>query len=243
MKIAICDDDPGILDEVSLCINKYSDLYNTEMFDVSCFTSVPELINAVENRVCFDLFLLDVYIGEDLGTDLAKELRKKGMDVPIIFLTSSLEHAPQSFETGTLRYLLKPMDTEKFFEAMSAAIELIGRKEEKIILLNSNDGTEKVNVKRILYSESHGHYQYVNLYDGEQLKVRMKVAELYGLLNSCGGFVCVGRAYIVNLRNVKKISTSEVLLYQNHRIPIPRGKFVGIKDAFWDFQYEGQENF
>jgi DNA-binding LytR/AlgR family response regulator len=56
-----------------------------------------------------------------------------------------------------------------------------------------------------------------------------------------GGFVRVGSAYIINLLNVKNVSTSEVHLYNNITIPIPRGKHTEIKKAFWDFQCEGQE--
>ena len=40
----------------------------------------------------------------------------------IIFLTTSIEHAPESFETGTLRYLLKPLSVDKFYEAMDVAL-------------------------------------------------------------------------------------------------------------------------
>lgn len=65
--------------------------------------------------------MLDVYIGDAIGTGLAKTLRKKGIEHPIIFLTSSIEHAPQSFKTGTLRYLLKPLDFQKLHEALDAA--------------------------------------------------------------------------------------------------------------------------
>ena len=55
-------------------------------------------------------------------------------------------------------------------------------------------------------------------------------------------FVRVGSAYIVNLRNIKNVSNSEVYLYNNIIIPIPRGKHTEIKKAFWDYQYEGQED-
>ena len=69
----------------------------------------------------------------------------------------------------------------------------------------------------------------------------MTVAELYGILIKHDGFVRVGSAYIVNLRNIKNVSNTEVRLYNNISIPIPRGKHTEIKKAFWDFQYDGQE--
>ena len=66
-----------------------------------------------------------------------------------------------------------------------------------------------------------GNYQYVTLKDGNELRVRMTVSELYEILVKNGGFVRVGSAYIINLRNIKNVSTSEVHLYNDISIPIP----------------------
>ena len=190
----------------------------------------------------FDVFLLDVYIGDEMGTALAKDIRKRGIESPILFLTTSIEHAPESFETGTLRYLIKPLNPQRFFEAMDAAFVQVEKLGKRRIKLKTENGIESVNASRILYSESHAHYQYVTLEDGKQLRVRMTVAELFAMLIKHGGFVRVGSAYIVNLRNIRSVSASEVHLYNNITIPIPRGKHTELKKAFWDFQYDGQED-
>ena len=86
------------------------------------------------------------------------------------------------------------------------------------------------------------HYQYVFLKDGKQLKVRMTVADLYNIFEKQDGFIRVGSAYVINLRNIKTVTTKEVLLYNGFKVPIPRGKSAEIKNAFWDYQYEGQES-
>jgi DNA-binding LytR/AlgR family response regulator len=64
----------------------------------------------------------------------------------------------------------------------------------------------------------------------------MTVAGLYGIFEKYCGFIRVGSAYIVNLRNVKKVSTNEIQMYPNITVPIPRGKHTEIKSAFWSFQ-------
>ena len=69
----------------------------------------------------------------------------------------------------------------------------------------------------------------------------MTVTELHNILAQNSGFIRVGSAYIINLRCVRNITSSEVHLYHGMVIPIPRGKANEIKKAFWDFQYEGQE--
>ena len=74
------------------------------------------------------------------------------------------------------------------------------------------------------------------LMDGRQLKIRMTVSDLYAILAGSEGFIRIGSAYIINLRHVKNVSRTEVCLYNDVSIQIPRGKHAEIKDAFWNFQ-------
>ena len=238
IRIALCDDEKKILDEVSGYIGNYTEKKGFKELEVFCFESATSLIGALEEGRSFDIFILDVYIGEDLGTALARDIRKLGIESPIIFATTSIEHAPQSFEMGTLRYLIKPINPAKFYEAMDVALENAEKIGQRLIKLKTENGVESINASHILYSEAHAHYQYVTLNGGKQLRVRMTVTELYTLLAQNGGFIRVGSAYIINLRNVKNVSTTQVLMYNNIAIPIPRGKHNEIKKAFWDFQCE-----
>ena len=106
IKIALCDDEAKILDEVSSYINKYAEKKNNQTLEVFPFDSARSLKHALDDDKSFDIFVLDVYIGKEMGTALAKNIRRRGIDSPIIFLTTSIEHAPQGYETGTLRYLI-----------------------------------------------------------------------------------------------------------------------------------------
>ena len=241
IKIALCDDEAKILDEVSSYINKYAEKKSNQRIEISRFDSAKALDFALDES-SFDIFVLDVYIGEEIGTALARSIRKRGIESPIIFLTTSVEHAPESFETATLRYLIKPLDPQKLYEAMDVALIQVERTRARFIKFKTENGVERINASLILYSEAHAHYQYITLEDGKQLRVRMTVAELFAMLMKNGGFVRVGSAYIVNLRNIRNVSTSEVHLYNNITIPIPRGKHTEIKKAFWDFQCDGEES-
>ena len=238
VRIALCDDEVKILDEVVSYINKYEEKKSNQGLEVFSFDSVKSLVNALDDAKDFDIFVLDVYIGDEMGTALAKEIRKRGIESPIIFLTTSIEHAPQSFETGTLRYLIKPLNPTKFYEALDVALLNAEKLGQRLIKLKTENGMESINASHIMCSEAHDHYQYVTLYSGEEIKVRLTVTELFMILSKHGGFIRVGGSYIINLTHVKNVTRSDVLLYNNINIPIPRGKYTEIKNAFWDYQYE-----
>ena len=243
IRIALCDDEQKILDEVSQYIRKYAEKKSDQTLEIVAFDSARALKNAMDEEKTFDIFILDIYIGADMGTALAKDIRKRGIENPIVFLTTSVEHAPQGYETGTLRYLIKPLDPEKFYEAMDAAIQQTEKILERLIRVKTENGIESINANHIMYCEAHDHYQYITMNDGGVLKVRRTVSELYATLAKNGGFARLGSAYIINLRNIKNLSSSKVLLYNNVTIPIPRGKYAELKKAFWDYQCEGLEGF
>ena len=242
IRIALCDDDKKILDEVVLYIKKYEENNQNLNIEVFSFDSVKSLKNKLDDNNSFDIFILDIYIGDELGTEFAKDIRRRGIENPIIFLTTSIEHAPEGYELGTLRYLLKPINVRKFNEAIDVAIQQAEKLVERLIKLKTENGVESINASQIMYSEAYGHYQYLILENGQQLRVRITVTGLYEILIKSGGFIRVGSAYIINLRNMKNVSTSQVHLYNDITIPIPRGKHTEIKNAFWNFQCEGWEN-
>lgn len=241
IKIALCDDEEWIMEEVSSYIHQYAEKKCNQPLEILRYSSAKSLTFALE-EISFDIFILDVYIGDEMGTSLAKTIRKRGIENPIIFLTTSIEHAPESFETNAMRYLIKPVNPQKLYEALDAATAFAEKLGQRLIKLKTENGIERINANRILSSEAHDHYQHVILDDGRQIKVRMTVAELYATLMRNDGFVRVGSAYIVNLRNIKNVGTHEVHLYNDISIPIPRGKHTALKKAFWDYQYEGQED-
>ena len=242
IQIAICDDEKEILDEVSGYIKNYAEKKSDLDVEVFRFDSARALISTLEDGKSFDVFVLDVYIGDEMGTTLARDIRKLGIESPIIFATTSVEHAPQSYETGTLRYLIKPINPRKFDEALDAALLQVERSRDRYLKFKTENGVASVNANNIMYSEAHDHYQYVRKDDGEEIKVRMTVTELFTILSKYGGFVRIGSAYIVNLRHVKNVTPTNVCLYSNITIQIPRGKFTEIKNTFWNFQCEGQED-
>lgn len=242
IRIAICDDEKNILDEVEGYIKNYAEKENIADIEIFRFDSARSLLSALEDGKTFDIFVLDVYIGDEMGTALAGDIRKFGIESPIIFATTSLEHAPQSYETGTLRYLIKPINPGKFYEAMGVALVYARKMSEHFLKFKTENGVASVNANHIMYSEAHDHYQYIRKDDGEKIKVRMTVTELLTMLSKYGGFVRIGSAYIINLRHVKNVTPTNVCLYSNINIQIPRGKFTEIKNTFWNFQCEGQED-
>ena len=70
IRIAICDDENKILDEVSGYIAYYAEKKGKEL-EALRFDSARSLIGALEDGRSFDIFILDVYIGDEYEDVLA----------------------------------------------------------------------------------------------------------------------------------------------------------------------------
>lgn len=92
-KIAIIDDDPDIVESISLILS-------SEGYQVCSATSVEDGFKLIENEKP-DLILLDVMMQEpDDGFYLAAKIRKQGITTPIFLLTSVSKASGLEFSVG-----------------------------------------------------------------------------------------------------------------------------------------------
>ena len=107
LKIAICDDEKEFRDAAEKMLNLY--MADTEVqCEIDVFVVSSELIDATEKGTIYDIYLLDIYMPGVTGMSIATELRSRGVKSPIIFLTSSTDHALEAFGVDATHYLLKP---------------------------------------------------------------------------------------------------------------------------------------
>lgn len=175
-----------------------------------------------------DLVFLDVQMPEMTGLEVVREV---GVDqIPVtIFVTAYDEYAIDAFDAHALDYLLKPIDEERFAEALDRARTQIQQAEADALgdqlrgLLRQYADTEAqeadecierftirsrnriyfVEAEEVQWIESEG--DYVALHDGEETHlVRKTMKELEERLDP-NRFVRVHRSYIVNTEYVEEL--------------------------------------
>ena len=61
-----------------------------------------------------DTFLLDIFMPELNGIDIARELKNMGAEGKIIFITGGNDYITEAFEIHAFSYIQKPVEYEKF---------------------------------------------------------------------------------------------------------------------------------
>ena len=233
LKIAVCDDEQLYLDKARAMLEQYAAAHDMEI-SVEAFSTPSVLLDSIEAGDRHAIYPLDIYMPGVSGMSVATELRSKGVRSPIIFLTSSTEHAVEAFGVDATHYLLKPYTKQNFFAAMDKAMQSISTHAEESIVLKIGGEYQNVLVDHILYCESANNYQRLWMKDGTELLVRMTASELYDMLVGFDIFYRCGRAYILNLNHVKKVTANSAVLKTDMELPLPHSAVAGLRSAFFD---------
>ena len=115
--VYLVDDEPAVLKSLSR-------LLRSEGFTVAAFGSPAELLEQLDPaaRGCF---VLDLAMPGLDGLALQNALFARGSELPILFLTGrgDIQKSVAAMKSGALDFLTKPVDDERLFEAVRAALE------------------------------------------------------------------------------------------------------------------------
>ena len=234
IKIAICDDECKFLDSAEEMLKQYlSD--NGISAQAELFRIPMELIDAIEKGIRYDIYLLDIYMPGISGMSIATELRSRDIKSPIIFLTSSTDHALEAFGVNATHYLLKPYTKTNFYVGMDKAMQSITSHRDDSIVLKVDNEYRSISVSNILYCEAEDKYQRLYLKNGERLLVRITGTELYKQLSAFDCFYRCGRAHIVNLNHIRKVGQDGAAFKDGVQLLLPRSVLAGLRKAFFDY--------
>lgn len=242
IKVAICDDDLSVLNEISILIDKYRVKRNQEIVYAG-FQSPLELLAEVEKGLRMDILFLDVLMPGENGIDVAKEIRQYDTNVKIIFLTSSSEFAVQSYTVNAYFYQLKPIWEESFFRLMDSAISECEKKQQFCLILKCKNGITRINLDKLKYCEVMGRTLLFHMEDGQILERIGSLEELSVQLNQYDNFLRPHRSFLVNMEFVQNISCKIITMDDRVEIPIPHGKYSEVKDRYLEYAFSRKQVF
>lgn len=240
IKIGFCDDDASVLDQLQTLLDQYRGERGLEI-DCVPFRSPLDLLADIERGTQFDILILDVLMPGENGIDTADEIRNYDRSVKIIFLTSSTEHAVDSYRVGAYYYQLKPICGEHLFRLLDTALEDCEKERGRSLILRCKSGITQVRLKQLEYCEVIHRDLLLYLTNGTVLESTGSLDELYRQLAPFGGFLRPHRSYIINLDYVQTLSARSIILSSQAEIPLPRGKHNEVKDAFLAHAFQNRQ--
>jgi DNA-binding LytR/AlgR family response regulator len=226
-----------LLEDIDIERERFAAMLIRQGASVRAFSSAVELI---ENYAAEPLWpngaILDIILdGQDLsGIDAARQLRERGFTGPVVFLSSSDEFGPETYEVEASGYLRKPATEDKAASAlavMARAINSAKARDSADLLVETRSSARRILFRDIIYLESVHNMIEIHLASGEVAPVRGTIGGFAETLLKDARFAQSHRAFIVNLDYVASMTPSEAVMLDGSKVFIAKGN-TQFKVAF-----------
>ncbi len=234
IKCIAIDDEPLALKKLVTYIKK-----------VPYLELVAECRSAIEAQQVIDqqqveAVFLDINMPDLNGLDFAKSLEKDQRHGPVmVFTTAYSEYAIEGYKANAVGYLLKPYGFDEFEAAaqkvrdiyevrQQAFSEVTVGDEDDAIFVKSDYKIVRINISSIRYIEAMSEYLRIACDDRERpviVLLSMKKIEEHLPAST---FMRIHRSFIINLKKIREIKKSHVILDDETSLPIGDN----YKDAF-----------
>ncbi len=224
-RIAICDDSQLDTDFVRGLLQQWAALRDVAV-EAVCFSSAESFLFHYAEDKAFDILLLDIEMSGMDGVSLAKQVRKENETVQIVFITGYSDYIAEGYEVAALHYLMKPLDREKLFSVLDRALEKQAQNER---FLNLELSGEMVRIPQYEIRYLDVCKNYVTIHSKTDYTVKSSLGKFEDVLDD--RFFRVGRGLILNLRCVRRVTRSEVVLDNGTVLALPRGSYDALNRA------------
>lgn len=244
LKIGICDDDSIELENCKKIVYKFISLKQREqLITVNAFTDGYNLLCFTKRNYEFDVLILDILMPGMSGIELAKEIRQTHKDCKIIFITSSLEFAIDSYKVNAFYYLLKPFSEAELKSLLNKALDEMTEEKSNSIMVKEKGRLTRLQFHNIEYVESMQHTILFHLYNDEIISCYGTLNEFSGILLSDKRFIKCHKSFIVNMNYVISISNKNFILKNKTLVPISKQVYQEVKNAYIDYFFKDQKGF
>ena len=226
MKIAICDIDKIFLSKIKDMIYKYA---AANKFDAvaECYVSGESIVD----RKDYNLIFLGYDLGGKNGLQIASNLRERGVDCPIIFVSDRTDIIFDTFRVQAFGFILISQSEQKinpllddFFKKMGADYPLWIKSGEDIVCINTDD---------IYYLEADNKRCRIHLRD-KTLVSNRTMARVFELMPK-NRFVKTNRAFVVNLKHIRRYNNETITLKNGETLHPSRNYYKSFKEEYRRF--------
>jgi DNA-binding LytR/AlgR family response regulator len=235
LHIAICEENLHDQEHLICLLEEYLQHHSTTIsYDI--FPTAAALKTTLKaSNSHYDIFLLDISLPPSNWVILANELRQKNPATKMIFLTSSTDFVEESYALGAYYYMLKPLQSIKFFQLLDRLLAEPIKAVTLPFLLRSIDGFHRLQPADIIYIEAMRKKYQCYLSNDTMLEGLDGFAAATAQLRHSHNFIKPHRSYVVNMNYIIDCFDIELRLTTKTRIPVARGVSKQVMMAFLNY--------
>lgn len=234
MRAAICDDRAEDAQLVAQYVREWGES-REESVALEMFPSAEAFLFAYDEDKNFDLLLLDVEMGGMDGVTMAKRVRAENTAVQIVFITGYTDYIAEGYDVAALHYLVKPVREEKLFEVLDRAAAKL-RSDSRALTLECGGEIFRVPLYEIRYLDVEKNYTTVHA--KRDYTVKKTLGALSDELDE--RFFRIGRAAIVNLSYIRRVTKTDAILSDGRGHPAPARRLRSAQPRHYRVSLRGE---
>lgn len=241
MRIVVCDDSTEDLAEIERLLTKYKKSNPNTKLETELFSDAAKLYQKIQEKELADIYVLDMIMSEKTGIDIGNLIRSIGKESVIVYITTSDDFAMEAYGVRAVRYLLKPVSEEQFFEALDYALSLTKLEKEITYPVKTKNGLVAVPYSKIEYIENYSRVLNICLSDGESIKsifIRKSFDEEIKEIAQDKRFIQVHKSFLINMNYVNQLTQSSILMESGKSIPVSKKRAADVKKEYLLFVNE-----
>lgn len=183
-----------------------------------------------------DLIFLDIYMDGIDGIETAKRIREQGQESLLVFVTTSSQHAVESYRVRAFDYIVKPYDYQQFEEMMNLCCQVLARN-SRYIQVKEGRTLVRILLKDIFYTDYYNHYIQIHT-KKRVIKTYMSFQDFSSLLKEYSQFMCCYRNCLINMDEVASVEERDFLMKNGERVPIARAKRYEIRQQYANYMFD-----
>jgi len=192
-----------------------------------------DALDYVRGGARVDVCFLDIVMPKISGIQTARELRSFGYTDAIVFLSSSKEYGPESYQVKAFDYLIKPPSSESVKGVLEKIENARKNADTAGITVKTKSATRFIRYSDISHIEAVKHFVCFRLMDKNTVEVYAAFGEYADALLTDARFIRCHRSYIVNMDEISEIAASYILMRTGARIPVSRS-FANVKHTYFN---------
>ena len=224
-RIAVCDDRSTDAEYVESILTGWA-MARQVPVQVESFPSAESFLFRYAEDKAWDILLLDIEMGAMDGVTMAKQVRRDNEAVQIVFITGYSDYIAEGYEVAALHYLMKPVNREKLLTVLDRALEK-RKQEERCLNLELSGEMVRIPFYEIRYLDVR--QNYVTIHGKAEYTVKRTLGDFEKELDD--RFFRAGRAMILNLKYIQRVTKTEVRLSDGTVLPLPRGAYEPLNRA------------
>ncbi|MCH5263261.1 MAG: response regulator transcription factor [Lachnospiraceae bacterium] len=232
MRIAICEDNKEHMEILVEMVNRWAKKKN-EQIAIGRYESAEQFLFCMKDESHYDLAFLDIQMSKINGLQLARMIREEDRLIFIVFTTGLKKYAPKGYEVSAFRYLIKPLQEDEVFQALTKASEMIENRKKEAIIVTRGDESRRIFKDDIYYIEVDNHHILLHLHE-ETIRFKAKLKE-FEIQFKEPQFCKCHRSYIVNLKYAGKISREGVEIDGKVTLPISKSRWEALNHCYMEY--------